>query len=107
MRPEVRILRKDFDERKKAYRQAVCSCDRCGLTADTLSRFPRQLEMHHIRSISDCVDAGITDASVVNGRSNISILCTFCHMFWHKIAEPMGVTYEEFFSDEPAHLKYL
>ena len=107
MRDAVRILRKEFDSRKKVYQQTVCTCDRCGLSADDLLRFSRQIELHHIRSIASLVDAGITDPSVVNGRSNISVLCSFCHAFWHKIAEPMGVTYEDFMLETPEHLKYL
>lgn len=110
MDPNVKNLRKDFDISKKSIQASVHCCDRCGMTQEQLVNLkpvPRQLELHHIRSISSFVRAGITDPTVVNNRNNIQCLCTFCHTFWHKIAEPLSVPYQEFFDSEPAHLKFL
>ena len=107
MHEDVRRLRKSFDATKADMRDAATCCDRCGLTRAQLATHSRQLELHHIRSISSYVRAGITDHEVVNSKKNIQVLCTFCHVFWHKIAEPIGCSYRDFFEARPAHLDII
>lgn len=107
MNEHVRRLRKHFDATKAPIREAAKCCDRCGMTAEQLTGYTRQLELHHIRSISSFVRAGITDPDVVNARENVQVLCTFCHVFWHKIAEPMKCSYKSFFESRPAHLDLI
>ena len=49
------------------------------------------LQLHHIKSITQCVDEGILDPQVVNSMDNLDSLCTFCHKEWHMYAESLGL----------------
>ena len=107
MHPDVTRLRKEFDSSKKVIKASVTCCDRCGMTQKQLDRYPRQLELHHIKSIASYVKEGVTDPKIVNSRENISCLCTFCHTYWHKVAEVMGASFKEFMEQPPAHIPFL
>ena len=99
MRPEVTKLRSNYQSKranKKLYPKDVCS--RCGMhVSEHKHKWGKGgLQLHHIKSITQCVDEGILDPQVVNGEANMDSLCTFCHKEWHMYAEALGLqSYEE------------
>lgn len=98
MRPEVTALRSNYQSKranKKLYPADTCA--RCGMhCSEHKNKWGKGLmQLHHIKSISACVDAGILDPEFVNSIANIDSLCYFCHKEWHTFAEALGKDYEQ------------
>ena len=71
------------------------------MTADDAAHHGRKLELHHIKSISDHVDDGVTDPDVVNVQSNLHTLCYWCHREWHTHWETFNPDYDLYFQSPP------
>ena len=100
MRDEVRVARKQYElaRRNRKVVPAPC-CKRCGMTEEEHRSFGySSLQLHHIVALSD--GGHPTDPA------NLITLCKFCHDGWHKYAEVFEVPWEEWWAEEPIHLKY-
>lgn len=58
----------------------------------------RSLQQHHI--------VALKDGGHPTDRSNLITLCKFCHDDWHKFAEKFDVPWDEWWEEEPRHLRY-
>lgn len=93
MKEVVREARKSFDKVSKYHRAAKCC--RCGMTAEEHREYGYgQLQVHHRRSIRELGEKA-------NDPKNYDTLCKFCHDEWHKFAEKLDMSYEDWFKLKP------
>lgn len=104
MRDDVAALRSNFQSRRRMRKLVPApNCQRCGISLTDAKSLGRGLDLHHIRSISDCVDAGVTDPDVVNINENLHTLCYWCHREWHTYWETFRPDYDKYFNATPFH----
>jgi len=67
------------EQREVAVQADGEQCRRCGMSRDEhVVLFEQDLHVHHIRPLSDCLDAGLPYEEA-NDRSNLMALCAECH----------------------------
>ena len=67
------------EQREVAVQVDGEQCRRCGMSRDEhVVLFEQDLHVHHIRPLSDCLDAGLPYEEA-NDRSNLMTLCAECH----------------------------
>ena len=102
MRDEITSLRGHF-QNKRRLKELVPqgSCERCGRSQAECKDYGRQLELHHIKSLKDCVDEGLKDKNWINSYDNLHTLCYWCHKEWHGWWEIFRPEYEAYFKSPP------